>query len=417
MLLKTLINRRHKFKYFKYNKKAYFDNEGTLIINLLSKDSAKPRCSKCQKICPGYDRQKERGFLFVPLWGNKVKIIYRPRRVRCEKHGIIIEHMPWTIGKRPVCRLFACFLAKLSKKLSWKDVAEMSKTSWDIVYVSVKYVVDYGLARRQLEDIKQIGIDEIKVFKKGKNKFVTLVFETTKGSKRLLWIGENRKAKTLYKFFALLGKNRYQSIVAVSSDMWSAYLKVIKKKLPTAIHVLDRFHIMKKFSEAIDDMRRLEFEMLKNRDAGNILKNTRWIFLKKPENLTENQSLKLKDLASNHLMTYKAYLMRESFQRFWDLPNKRIAKIFMHVWMKMVSRTKIEPMKKVAATLKNHQDLILNWFAAEPKISNATVEGFNNKAKLILRKAYGYRSFEALKVALYHNLGNLPEPDFAHRLF
>ena len=415
MLLQTILNDCHGMAYFKYSAEKLDRENKRIEIQLESKNSAKARCSLCQSRCPVYDHQKERWFKFVPLWGYEANITYKPRRVSCKNHGVIIEWMPWAIGKRPVCKSYALFLAKWAKLLSWSDVGRAFKTSWDIVYVSVKYVVDYGLKNRCLDKIEQIGIDEI-LFRRGL-RFVTLVFEITAGSKRLLWIGKDRKAKTLLEFFKLLGKSRYQKITAVSSDMWKAYLKVVKKKLPNAIHILDRFHIMKKFNEAIDQMRRIEFKSLKEQNQEKILINSRWALLKKVENLTEKQSLKLKDLVKSNLKTYKAYLIRESFQRFWNLPTRKTAQIFMTIWIQMVNRTKIEPMKKVAKTLSNHQELILNWFDVSPRISNGTVEGFNNKVKLVMRRAYGFSSFQALEVALYHTLGGLPEPPSTHSFF
>ena len=112
--------------------------------------------------------------------------------------------------------------------------------------------------------------------------------------------------------------------------------------------------------------------------------------------------------------THGHYLMRESFQRFWQLPTRKSAQIFMSIWIQMVNRTKIEPMKKVATTLNNHENLILNWFDLSPRLSNGTVEGFNNKVKLVMRRAYGFSSFQALEIALYHTLGGLPEPHLTH---
>ena len=109
--------------------------------------------------------------------------------------------------------------------------------------------------------------------------------------------------------------------------------------------------------------------------------------------------------------------MRESFQLFWTLTDRNSAKRFMDSWIKMVKKTQIKPMKKVADMLQRHQGLILNWFDIYPRISNGVVEGFNNKAKLIMRRAYGFGSFSSLEIAFYHNLGKLPEPPSTHSFF
>ena len=289
------------------------------------------------------------------------------------------------------------------------------RLSWDCIFESVKYVVKYGLEQRNLDRVKAIGIDEVYIQKKGRQ-FVTLVYEITNGTKRLLWIGQNRNSKTLLRFFRMMGKERYKNIKVVSSDMWGAYLKVIKKKLPKAIHVLDRFHIMKKFNEAIDETRRKEV-LKQYKKNPNILKNTRWLFLKKPDNLTEVQEMNLRSLVSLNLKTYRAYLLREAFQYFWKSSTVLLGEIVLNVWIKMAMKSRIEPMIKVAKMLERHRDHLLNWFRLEPRVSNGVVEGFNNKVKVVMRRSYGFRTYAALEIALYHSLGNLPSPPLTHTFF
>ena len=113
----------------------------------------------------------------------------------------------------------------------------------------------------------------------------------------------------------------------------------------------------------------------------------------------------------------RGYLLREDFQRFWDYESTTWAGKFLDEWCTRVMRTRLVPMKKVARTLRKHRELILNWFKAGGRLSSGTVEGFNNKAKLTLRKAYGFRSPETAQIALYHTLSELPDPEFAHEFW
>ena len=412
MLLQTLLNDCHKHEGFKYGEIKLDRNNKILTIGLRPDKRFDGKCPICKKSCKTYDLQKQRAFWFIPIWGYKVKIVYRPRRVKCEKHGVITEGMPWALGKSPICKAFGLFLAGWAKKLSWKEVAVSFKVSWDTVYTSVKYVVDYGLKHRSLDNIEAIGIDEV-LFKRG-YKFATLVYETTNGSKRLLWVGLDRKAKTLLRFFRMLGKERSSHIKAVCCDMWEPFLKVVRKKIPQAVRVLDRFHIMRKFNEAIDDTRRQEAKELAEKGKGEILLNARWCVLKNPENLNQKQEQKLSELVSQNLKTIKAHLLRESFQKFWEYMSVAWVKRFLEQWCFIAMRSKIEPIIKVAKMLRRHKDEILNWFKVMPRISNGVVEGFNNKVKLIMRKAYGFRTFGAFEIALYHTMGQLPEPYFNH---
>lgn len=196
--------------------------------------------------------------------------------------------------------------------------------------------------------------------------------------------------------------------------MWKPYLKVIKKKAVNAINILDRFHIVQKINKAIDEVRAEEHRQLK-KDGHDILKNTRWCLLKRKENLTEKQDVRLRDLLQYNLKSVRSYLLKEDFQGFWKYVTATWASKFLSRWITRVMRSKIEPMKKFAKTLKNHRELILNWFEAKGGISSGVVEGFNNKVKVTTRKAYGYRTFKCIEIQLYHVLGALPEPEITHR--
>ena len=139
--------------------------------------------------------------------------------------------------------------------------------------------------------------------------------------------------------------------------------------------------------------------------------------MKRRENLTDQQTVKLKEVLKYNLQTVRAYLQREDFQRFWEYRSPYWAACFLVEWCERVMRSRIEPMKKVARTLQSHGELILNWFMAKGTISAGMVEGLNYNVKLTLRKSYGFRTEAAVKTALYHRLGALPEPEFAHKFW
>jgi transposase len=200
--------------------------------------------------------------------------------------------------------------------------------------------------------------------------------------------------------------------------MWRGYLKVLayytKKGALSAVHLLDRFHIAKNMNQAIDKVRAAEAKRLKA--AGNdLLKRARWCVLKRPENLTERQEAKLADLARANAKTYRAYLLKEDFDNFWSYVRVAWAAKFLDRWCRRTMRSRIEPMKKMARRLRNHRDLLLNWFRAKGLVSLGAVEGENNRLKLTIRKAFGYRTFKATEIGLYHAMGDLPELPMTHR--
>ena len=197
--------------------------------------------------------------------------------------------------------------------------------------------------------------------------------------------------------------------------MWPAYLKVIKKKAPQALNILDRFHIVAKLNDAVDDVRKAEVKSLAKEGYEPILKESKYCFLKREENLTEKQKTKLNDLLQYDLKTVRAHLLKESFQAFWEYNSPFWAEIYLKLWCNRAMRSQLEPMKKFVKTVRKHQPLMMNWFKAKKAYSSGTVEGLNRKINLVTRKAYGYRSYDVLNIALFHTMGALPEPEMTHR--
>jgi transposase len=337
------------------------------------------------------------------------------RRVACNNCGVKVEQVPWAEGKSPLTYAFKQFLAFWARRLSWQETARIYSVSWASVKEAVKWVVDYGLKHLIMDGIKAIGVDEIH-FQKGSN-FITLVYQIENMKKRLLYVGKDRNVKSLLRFFHDLGKARCSSIRYICSDMWKPYLKVIAKKCSSALHILDRFHIVANLNKALNEVRATEAREMHKAGYSEVLKNTRYCFLKNPENLTPNQEIRLRDVLKYNLKSVRAYLLKESFQAFWKYISPVWAGWYLDQWYTRAVRSRLKPMIKVARSIHKHKPLILNWFKANKMYSSGTVEGLNRKVNLVTRKSYGFKSFENLQLALYHNLGDLPEPPTTHRFF
>ena len=416
MLVKTILNRIHKHAGFVYGKVTLLEEGGRLVLGVDIWPRARSRavCSGCGRRGPGYDTLPVRRFEFVPLWGIRVFFLYPLRRVDCPDCGVKVERVPWAQGKSPLTSTYAWFLARWAKRLAWKEVATVFPTSWDSVVRSVKMAVAWGLEHRSLEGVTAIGIDEI-ARGRGQSNYVTLVYQLDAGAKRLLWMGRERTEKTLRRFFDEFGEERTRRLRFVCSDMWKPYVRVIAEKAGQAIHVLDRFHIMRHLSKAIDRVRAEEVKKLNAQGQQAVLTGARWCLLKRPENLTAGQEVKLKELLDSNLKTVRAYLLKEDFQWFWHYVSPAWAGKFLDAWCTRTMRSRITPMKKVAKTLRGHRELLLNWFRAKGRIALGAVEGFNNKAKVTTKRAYGFRGYDLLELALYHTLGELPEPELTHK--
>jgi transposase len=264
-----------------------------------------------------------------------------------------------------------------------------------------------------LSGITAIGVDEV-AWKSG-HKYLTVVYQLDANCRRLLWIGKERTEETLRGFFNEFGAERSALLGFVCSDMWKPYLKVIKECAAQAIHILDRFHIVANANKAVDEVRAEEARRLKREGREPVLKKSRWLLLKRRERLKGGQKGRLRELLSMNLRTVRAYLLKENMQQLWEYNSVAWARKFIEQWTRDVMRSRIEPMKKIARSLRKHEELILNWFRARKAFNSGIVEAYNGRLKLTLRKSGGWRTYRAAEVALYHTLGNLPMPPSTHQ--
>jgi len=415
MLLTRLLNACHHFPGFVYAGARLCEASNAIEIDLRPRLGSKPRCSGCGQPASGYDHLSCRRFEFIPIWGYAVFLLYRMRRVNCQRCGVRVEEVPWGTGKHTLCKVYMLYLAHWARKLSWKETAQSFHTSWEKVVQSVEYVVQWGLAHRELGAIRAIGVDEIQ-YGKG-HQYLTLVYQIEAGCVRLLWVGRERTQESFEKFFTLIGKELAEKIEFVCSDMWKPYLNLIEKHCTNALNILDRFHVVAKLNLALDEVRASEARQLVQDGYEPVLKKSRWCLLKRRENLTSKQRVKLRDVLRYNLQSVRAYLFKEYFQQFWEYDSPTWAGKFLDQWCTEVMRSRIDPLKKFVRTVRNHRELLLNYFRARKAFSSGIVEGLNNKAKVTMRKAYGFRTFKMLELALYHVLGKLPEPILTHRFY
>jgi len=385
------------------------------LVHLRARSGARGVCSGCCQKRPGYDTPgPPRRFTFVPLWAIAVFFVYTMRRLDCPSCGVTVEMVPWAAGKTQSTHAFAWFVASWARVLSWKETARRFHSSWDTVFRCVEHAVRWGLEHRDLDGIRSIGVDEL-AWKKG-HKYLTLVYQIDHGHRRLLHIAKNRTKASFNSFFDMLGEKRSKEILFVASDMWKAFLSVVRKRCSGVTHVLDRFHVAQLLSKAVDTVRRDEVRALRATGRHLILTKTRWLLLKLSKNRTRKERVCLRDLVSLNLRSVRACLLKEQFQHFWTYTSVAGGRRFLKRWTTMAMRSRLPPFKKFATTLRTHHRELLNWFLARGKFAAGATEGFNNKARVTTRKAYGFRTYEHAEIALYHALGDLPEPPWlTHR--
>jgi len=284
---------------------------------------------------------------------------------------------------------------------------------------SVSWVVAYGLEDRMVGHIEAIGVDEIHVKRRGKV-FWTLVYQIDSGRRRLLWIGEDRTKATFHRFFDEMGPEVCASIRFVCTDMWKAYLSVVKKRLGNqAVHVIDRFHVVKRLLKALDEMRRKERSAMAQAGAPPLLKNLHWAFLKRRSRWTKKEKHAMAQLERAGLAVVDARLLVEGFDRFWSYRSIGWARKFLAAWVDAVRRKRrpeFAPLKRAATTLEKHSEYLLNFIRSKG-LNSGVVEGLNRRLKLASNRSGGFRTDKARKIALYHELGKLPLPPVTHSFF
>jgi len=244
--------------------------------------------------------------------------------------------------------------------------------------------------------------------------FLTVIYQIDGHCRRLLWVGRKRTQATLNRGLDALGGEVVGGLKYVCSDLWKPYLKVLARRAGQALHILDRFHITMHLNQAVDEVRRAESTRLKGQPLAQRLKKMRWKLLRKGSTVRGRAKVKLEGLLASKLATGRAWELKEAFQHFWTYRSPAWAGGFLDYWTQRALRSRLEPLKKVARMLRSHEALILNWFKARGEVATGATEGRNNKIRVVTRRAYGFRTYKAMEIALYHNLGKLPEPKFTH---
>lgn len=409
MQVKSIVNKTMKFNSFVVKKVSR--NEESILIEINPRKKSRPVCSVCGEKRSHYDTLRSRKWRHVKLWGIETFLVYSPRRVDCPVCGVRIEKIPWSLGKSSLSLPLIDTLQRLARYLSFNDVSRLLGVCWNTVRAAVRQAVEFGLSARSLSDVLYIGIDEI-ASRKG-HTYVTMIYDLTE--KRLLAIAPGRDEISLCNCFQQLGKSLMRKRLVICCDMWRPYLKIIREDLhPETTVVFDKFHIISNLLRAVDEVRRNEYHEKKKNNPG-LLKRTRYLWLKNPENLKPAEKQRLSGLEKLNLKVNRAYLLKESIRELWEYKNKNQANRFLEKWFWWATHSRIKQMRNFAWLMKKHLNGILSWF--DEPVSNAAVEGMNGKAKAIMRRAYGFRTFEMIRLVLLHNLGKLPEPNYSTHRF
>ena len=276
------------------------------------------------------------------------------------------------------------------------DVARHLQISWDVVKGIVGEDLERRFSKPKLRSLKRVAIDEIYLGKK--HKFLTIVMDLDRGA--IVFVGDGKGEKSLEPFWKRLRHSRAK-IAAVAADLSPAYSAAIRRNLPQAKLVFDRFHLVKLLNEHLTDLRRELHREATDQLQKKVLKGTRWLLLKRSENLDpkRDERRRLKEALKLNESLATAYYLKEDLQQIWQQPGKAAARIVLDHWIDDAESSGIQQLRKFARTLQIHREGILNWY--DHPISTGPLEGTNNKIKLLQRQSYGYRDLDFFKLKLF----------------
>jgi transposase len=358
-------------------------------------------CPECSAACPLKDHAGERKWRHLDTMQFETVLQARVPRCLCATHGVKTIAVPWAERHSRFTLMFEAFaIDVLVAAGSVQAAALLLGLGWDSTHTIMQRAVERGLAVRELDGLRYVGIDE-KSFGRGQD-YVSVM--TDPEESRVLEVVPGRTEEAANLLWNSLSQEQREGLEAVSIDMWQAFENSVRSHAPQAEIVYDTFHIAKYLGEAVDKVRRQEHRTLLA-EGDERLTGTRYLWLHHPENMDDAKNDELAGLRKQALKTARAWGLKEYFRWFWTSANRNEAERFFDDWYAWAIRSRLEPMKKVARMLKSRLANILTWF--QHPISNATSEGFNSRIQAIKSNARGFRNFENYRIRILFFCGKL----------
>jgi len=353
-------------------------------------------CSECgsaEVIRRGFT---DREFRASPIGNKSTVIIARLPRVQCRECGVIRQiKVGFSEPRRSYTKAWAKYALELSRSMTIKDVADLLGVTWDVIKEIKKTYLQKHFAKPALKEVRRIAIDEICIGKG--HRYKTLVLDLDTGV--IIFVGDGKSSQSLAPFWKRLGR-RHRQIEAVAMDMSGAYISAVGRHLPEAAIVLDRFHVVKLMNEKLTQLRRQLYNQA-TLEQKQVLKGSRWLLLKNPDNLNpeRDETARLQEALKLNEPLATAYYLKEELREFWNHTSKLPARLFLKSWCERATSTGLKPLMTMAKTLLSLQNGLLNYF--DYRISSGPMEGTNNKVKTVQRQYYGIRDQEYFELLLH----------------
>jgi transposase len=375
---------------------ARTDYQGGQTIFTIRQEPETCRCSGCGSARVHSRGRVERRFRTLSI-GSRATFVALPiPRVECQDCGMVRQvKVPFADPRRSYTASFERYALELGRRMTIRDVARHLGVSWDVIKDIQKRDLSRRYAKPKLKHLRHIAIDEIAVAKG--HRYLTVVMDLESGA--VVFVGDGKAAKALTPFWKRLRGSKAR-IEAVAMDMSKAYREAVSTHLPKATIVFDRFHVVKLFNEKLTGLRRELHREATDVLHKQVLKGTRWLLLKNPENLdeTRDEKRRLEEALALNKPLALAYYMKEDLRRFWEQPGKRFATAWLTDWIRRAEASGIKMLQAMAKTLAAHRSGLLAYY--DYPISTGPLEGTNNKIKTMKRQAYGFRDREFFKLKI-----------------
>jgi transposase len=378
---------------YEYVRTDYPDGQ---VIFTIRQESKACRCSACGSTQVQSRGHVERRFRSLPIGSRTTAVVLPIPRVECRACGVVRQvEVPFADPRRTYTRAFERYALELSRRMTIRDVARHLNVSWDVIKDIQKRDLSRRYARVKLKHLRRIAIDEIAVGKG--HRYLTIVMDLESGA--VVFVGDGKGADALKPFWKRLRPSRAK-IEAVAMDMSAAYRGAVSTHLKEAVIVFDHFHVVKLFNERLSDLRRALYREATDVMHKEVLKGTRWLLLKNPENLDaeKDEKRRLEEALALNKPLATAYYLKEDLRRFWEQPGKRFATAFLDGWIRRAESSGVKMLKQMAKTLAAHRSGLLAYY--DVMITSGPMEGTNNKIKTMKRQAYGFRDKEFFKLKI-----------------
>jgi transposase len=378
-------------------------DEGRVDIQVDHPQGMKWKCPHCERELSCYDHAPERTWRHLDTCQLSTHLHARIPRVQCEEHGVVQVAVPWAEGHgRFTLLMERMIIQALLACQTTKGACALMRISWDQAWHVTQRAVARGQARKEAVVIPQIGVDE-KAFRKG-HSYMTVVNDINRGT--VEFVTEDREKASLERYFTSLSDEQRNGIEGVAMDMWEPYVQATQEALPLAKEkiVFDRFHIMQHMTKAVDQVRKGEHRKLSS-EGDERLKKTKYLWLTREQNLSEKQEESFEGLKNSALKTARAWGIKENLANLWSYTSPGWAKRFFGQWYQWAIRSRLEPVKKVAAMIQRRLENVITY--CKHFITNAVAEGLNSKIMSIKRRAGGFRNSENFKTSIYFHCGGL----------